>query len=353
MIQRGLLAWLAIVTGGGIVSLALGHGEAAALFAGAGAFALAQATDAAASLEGYRTLVHAQLPRRSVQGVLFRTAVRTLVPVTGAFFYAVFGAYAWTGDAQPHRIAAWWCFAAALVSLALAWRPAADAATRAFFRGPVGRSRRLTARLVVLALLLPVPGSILSASLMDRVRDSGLPLADPGALVAQLLGELAIAFAGVGWLVRRHGRATLERLGLTAMKPAYWLVVVAGVAVLIGFNAGSDWLEHHAFPLLWARDRDTTRLIAGSMGVAASLLLGVSAGAGEEIAVRGALQPRLGILLSAILFAAGHVQYTWFGMATIAVLGLLLGGVRARTNTTTAILVHSLYDVFAALTANT
>jgi membrane protease YdiL (CAAX protease family) len=79
----------------------------------------------------------------------------------------------------------------------------------------------------------------------------------------------------------------------------------------------------------------------------------LSAGLGEEITLRGALQPRLGILLCSVLFASAHVQYTWFGMATIGLLGLALGGIRARTNTTTAIVVHSLYDVYAALTANT
>jgi membrane protease YdiL (CAAX protease family) len=65
--------------------------------------------------------------------------------------------------------------------------------------------------------------------------------------------------------------------------------------------------------------------------------------------VRGALQPRLGLLLSSLLFAALHVQYTWFGMGTVALLGMLLGYLRQRTNTTTAIAVHAAYDVIAAL----
>jgi membrane protease YdiL (CAAX protease family) len=130
-------------------------------------------------------------------------------------------------------------------------------------------------------------------------------------------------------------------------------VVVAGVVGLIVLNWGTEWLEHHAFPALWQRDRDVTLLIAGNLPVATSLLLGLCAGLGEEIALRGALQPRLGIVLSAVLFASAHVQYSWFGMATIGLLGLALGGIRARTNTTTVIVVHALYDVYAALTANT
>ena len=223
---------------------------------------------------------------------------------------------------------------------------------RLFFGSTPGRTRRLTARLLVLALLLPVPGVLLGPSLMATVRSSGTPLADPASLVAQLLGELAIALAGVGWLVRRDARAVLVRLGITAMRPSYFLVAVLGLLAIVALNAGSDWVQHGFFPALWAQDRDVTRYIAGNLSLGTALLLGISAGVGEEVAIRGALQPRLGILLSAVVFATGHVQYTWFGMATIAALGVLLGVIRGRTNTTTAVLVHVIYDIYAALTAN-
>ena len=92
-------------------------------------------------------------------------------------------------------------------------------------------------------------------------------------------------------------------------------------------------------------------MIAGKLTVAASIVLGVSAGVGEELLVRGALQPRAGLFWASILFAAGHVQYTWFGMLTILLLGVALGIVRARANTTTAIVVHGLYDIVAAISA--
>jgi membrane protease YdiL (CAAX protease family) len=351
-VQRGLLAWLGILVAGGLGSLALGHAEGALLFAGAGAFALAQATDAAASLERYREVVRHALPRGSARGILVRALVRSLVPLAGAFLYAALGAFGVTADpGHPQRVAVAWCAGAAIVSLALAFRPVADACSRLFFGPQPGRTRRLTARLVVLALLMPVPGVLLGPALIDTARASGTVLADPGALVAQLLGEVAIALAGVGWLVRREGRAVLARLGLERPRPAHLLVALGGVLALIALNAGGDALEHAVFPALWTQDRDVTRFIAEGLPLTTALLLGVSAGVGEEVVVRGALQPRLGILLSAIVFASGHVQYSWFGMTTIALLGVTLGVVRARTNTTTAILVHVLYDVFAALTA--
>ena len=57
-------------------------------------------------------------------------------------------------------------------------------------------------------------------------------------------------------------------------------------------------------------------------------------------------------MLTAVVFASLHVQYSWVGMLTIALLGALLGLVRSRTNTTTAILIHALYDVFAVLSSH-
>ena len=76
----------------------------------------------------------------------------------------------------------------------------------------------------------------------------------------------------------------------------------------------------------------------------------VSAGVGEEITMRGALQPRLGLKLTSLLFASLHVQYSWFGVLVIFVLGLVLGVVRARTSTSVVMLAHTVFDVVAVFT---
>ena len=109
--------------------------------------------------------------------------------------------------------------------------------------------------------------------------------------------------------------------------------------------------ERHRFHALWLRDQAMVKMIAADLSLAAMLVLGVSAGVGEEVLVRGALQPRVGLIWASLLFAAGHVQYTWFGMLTILALGVTLGLVRRSSNTTTAIVVHALYDIVAALGA--
>lgn len=355
-IARGLFVWLLVIALGGLASALFGQEEGAIFFALSGVLILAQATDAAVAVRGYKDWVESNVPRRTFQGVLFRVLVRSIVPMTGALFFTGIGAWALADGASAlpgHTLAAWWCFGSAAVCALLVWRPAADRVTQLCFRsGPIGRTRRLTARVVVMALLLPVPMRLLFPELLAMLQSSEEPLATPGGLLAQLVGEVVIAVAGVGLLVRRDGRQTLERLGMTAMKPAHFGVAALGLGAIIALNSGMEWMQQRWFHTLWLQDSEVTKLIAADLPVATTLLLGLSAGLGEEISLRGALQPRLGIVLTAIVFACLHVQYSWIGMLTIALLGALLGLVRSRTNTTTAILIHALYDVFAALSSH-
>ncbi len=348
---QGLVAWLAVIGGGSTVCALLGHPELALFFAGAGLFALAQAADAVTAAGGTRAWI-LDAPREGGLGAaLFALLVRAIVPGMGALAYLGIGTYAiQLGNDPVHQISGAWSFVAAAVSLALISRRAADGVASWLFRGgPSTRTRRLTARLVVLGLMLPVPMQAMMPQLLDAMRESPVPLADARGLVAQLLGEIAVALAGVGWLVSRRGRATLERLGLSGVRLPHLGWIVLGLVGAVGINAGMEALQRNFLPDLWRQDQEVTRIIAGNMTVATALVLGISAGFGEEIAMRGALQPRLGIVLTAVLFACGHVQYSWFGMLTITLLGTLLGVVRARTNTSAAIVVHVLYDIVAVL----
>jgi membrane protease YdiL (CAAX protease family) len=351
--QRGLLGWIFVIAGGSVACVLLQHAEMSVFLAAAGILALAQASDAAAAHAAYRHWVHDTLPAGGASGRVVRLFVRAVVPGMGALTYLAIGAYAAElGQDLPHRFAAIWSYVAAGACLLLVARPVADRITSLLFRsGGVGRTRRLAARLVVIALLLPPPMQALQPDLLDAMRSSPTPLADAGALIAQLIGEIAVALAGVGWLVRRATRDTVARLGIEAVRIEHLPFILVGLLGAIGINAGMETMQHALLPELWQRDQQATQLIAGTMPVWTALVLGLSAGLGEEIMLRGALQPRLGIVLTSVLFACGHVQYTWFGMLTITLLGVLLGLVRRRTNTSAAILVHGLYDVFAVLTS--
>jgi len=120
--------------------------------------------------------------------------------------------------------------------------------------------------------------------------------------------------------------------------------------VLFLLNIGADWLQNHYFHKSWEADHRVNEELVRGLTTPLAVLLGATAGIGEEITLRGALQPRLGIPLTATLFAALHVQYSWFGMVAVLLLGVVLGVLRQRSCTTTAMAVHAIYDVMAVFT---
>ena len=152
--------------------------------------------------------------------------------------------------------------------------------------------------------------------------------------------------------MRRDLKQTLERLGIRRMTWGHLAIAALGVAALYGLNTGADWLQQAFFPALWNSDHKMNEALASGLATPEVVLLGLSAGIGEEITLRGALQPRLGLFTTSLLFGALHVQYSWFGIGVIFLLGLVLGAIRSRTTTTVAIVVHVLYDVLAVFSAS-
>jgi len=334
--EKALVTWLALVLLGGVAALALGLAELGALGALAGIFAVSHAAD------------------RDARWVPLHQSLAWTVPVGGCVLFAslVMVPFEDPTGGWTRLLAIGFAGLGAVACLATWPTPAAAAVARVLFRVPEpGRTVRLTARLVLMALLFCVPGWYLVA------RDPDLLLAQDellgaGSLWGGLIGMTMLAFGGVGFLVRRDLRGTLERLGVVVPRPRDLIVIVLGVAFLFLMNGGAEALQRRWFPELWASDQRVNTMLAGRLSRAEAVLLGVSAGVGEELSMRGGLQPRLGLVLTSLVFAALHVQYSWLGMAVILALGLTLGAVRRRTNTTVAILIHALYDLVAVLTVD-
>ena len=331
-----LRPWLLIVTVAGIGGLIAGQADLAGMAALAGLFAVAHAAD----LD----------PRRDM-------AYRSVAWIVPALSTAVFILLGWmisasdyTGRARTLGLALAGIGAAA--SLAAAFRPfAAELARSLFGVSTPSRVLRLAARMAILGTLLAIPVGLAFPMLADQLRESGATLVGGiGPLLSNLAGLILLAFGGVGFLVRRDLRETAERLGLRRLEPRHAVGVLAGVVAMLLINAGAEWVQRTWFPSLWASDQKVNQMIAGDLTRGETLLLGLSAGFGEEIALRGALQPKLGIFRTSVLFALLHVQYSWFGVGIILLLGLVLGTIRNRTSTTVAILVHALYDMFAVFT---
>jgi hypothetical protein len=144
---------------------------------------------------------------------------------------------------------------------------------------------------------------------------------------------------------------TLERLGLSRLTSKQLLVGVGLTVVLLGFDLGVNLAWEQVDPTGYGVLEQVTENLFGSlMTVGGALALGLSAGISEELLFRGALLPRLGLVLTSALFAVGHLQYG-LTVATLEVfvIGLVLGLVRKKASTALCILIHAGYNMTGVL----
>ena len=93
-----------------------------------------------------------------------------------------------------------------------------------------------------------------------------------------------------------------------------------------------------------ARGRPTAQLPS-------ALLLAVGSGLGEELFFRGFLQPRLGILLTSVVFALAHLNYGSVSeVVVVFVLSLALGlAYRVTGNLWTPVAAHFTFNLVQLL----
>jgi uncharacterized protein len=265
-----------------------------------------------------------------------------LVPTTGKISYAQ----------QPLGVS---LIALSAVVAAATWPPAMRRLARFI---PLDVHNPVDA--LALALAVIVIGSQFAFSVfVDLLSlEQSLPAIDLSDLLSEQLPLVLMAAVGVGAFIRRDARATTQRLGL--VRPAWWHVVVALAAagVFIAVAAVMNGLSQSLTPGLAHRLDNTSNhllggLVANPIGVAA---IAVVPACCEETLFRGAVQPRLGIVLTALLFASIHTQYgISFDTLAVLLIGIGLGLIRKYTNTTSSAVTHATYNLvtsfgFAGLT---
>jgi len=114
---------------------------------------------------------------------------------------------------------------------------------------------RLSASVALVTLWMGLPAWLAFRDQITGLLQDPAGFVSPSKLSGGLAGYVVLAFAAVGLFVRRDWRGSLERLGLTALRPSDGLAITAGVAALWLLNAGSEWLERSAFPALWRATR--------------------------------------------------------------------------------------------------
>jgi membrane protease YdiL (CAAX protease family) len=165
---------------------------------------------------------------------------------------------------------------------------------------------------------------------------------------------LVLAVAGVGLFVRRGVRQSADRLGI--VRPAWWHVVlaVAAAGAFFALSVGSVEANHALLPDLARRVDALDQHLFGQLvdtGWAGVIVIALLPGICEDALFRGALQPRLGVVPTALLFTCIHAQYGLsVVLAGVFVLALGLGLIRKYTNTTTSICAHVTYNLLQGIT---
>jgi membrane protease YdiL (CAAX protease family) len=172
-----------------------------------------------------------------------------------------------------------------------------------------------------------------------------------GDLLLQVILFVALAFILTGTGIYRSFRQSSKRLGLRRITPKgvgiAILSVLAIMAVSVTASLVTEWLQPDLVEELEDVTQDMTANIQNPVGAAA---LGLSAGVGEELLLRGAIQPRLGLVLTSLLFALLHTQYgLTFVLVGLFVVGMILGILRNRYGTMAAIIAHALFNTLVVL----
>ena len=210
----------------------------------------------------------------------------------------------------------------------------------------------------VLALIvMPLVPLLLTgnAPFLDPALQSalGIGLEEPGSTVKldtfTLIWTVIGSFFLVGLFVRRDIRGTLERLGLVRPTLRQVAIGIASGILLVSIF----WFFDEAIVMLFEAwgipttdETMVNNLFLVSFTPLAAVIASISAGLGEELSVRGVIQPRFGILISALVFTSLHAyQYAWDGLLSVLLVGICFGILRKYTNTSTSAISHGMYDL--------
>lgn len=178
-----------------------------------------------------------------------------------------------------------------------------------------------------------------------------------GFLVAALAAWLALAYGGFTYDAGGVARAVFRQLGLATSNPFLEVGIGAGLGLLIWpmllVVVGSAAFVFFALGAEGALPAEPPPLIVwiASLPVVVKLGIAASAGVVEEIFFRGLLQPRVGVLLSTLLFVLAHVGYDQpFMLVGITFLSFFFAGLVVwRQNVWSAITAHFLFDAVQLL----
>lgn len=201
-----------------------------------------------------------------------------------------------------------------------------------------------------LAIVLALLGFLIPTAFVDSapatISGSSATALTTG-LLQQLLAFVAIAYAAVGYRNYRTGAEATLRLGIQKPTTTQITMGLAGVlAAFVAANIGgilTQWLQPDVIDSL---ENSIDAITSGVTNPAVAIILALSSGIGEEVLFRGALQPRLGMVLTALLFTFLHAQYgfTWI-LLGLFLIGMIFGWLAKNYGTMAAVVAHVVYNL--------
>jgi uncharacterized protein len=169
---------------------------------------------------------------------------------------------------------------------------------------------------------------------------------DNFALILQAVLLVGIAYFTVGGAINRDFRSVRDRLGLYMPTMRQVVISLSLVVPLLIISMIGGLLTDFFQPGFTEEiDNIVGDVTADLINVQGAILIGLTAGIGEEILFRGAMQPTFGIVFTSIVFMLIHVQYGFsFVLLSLFVTSVVFGIQRMKMNTTCCIITHAAYN---------
>jgi hypothetical protein len=178
-------------------------------------------------------------------------------------------------------------------------------------------------------------------------------------LVSFQITMFVMAFIGTGIITRRTIKQCISRLNIGFPKLKYVLIGILilfaiDYAVWEGVSLIGNYLGGE-FAKKTVEESSNVERVVGLIRNSAQTTIQLAivstvVGIGEELLFRGALQPRFGNTYTSILFASLHFQYlSVIALLEIFIISYILGMIKEKSNTTTTIIIHILYDFVSLL----
>jgi membrane protease YdiL (CAAX protease family) len=205
---------------------------------------------------------------------------------------------------------------------------------------------------VVLGMLGLFIGTSLTPAAEEPPNVDVIPSVGIAELLIQAAAFVAIAYIAAGYPYWRDFLSATERLGI-AVPDLRTIGIAVGAVVASFVVAGiAGYASQQLEPgLNEALDEVVNQMTAQVQNPLGAVILGASAGIGEEAIFRGALQPRYGLVIPSLLFALLHGPQYGFNLALVGLFGvsIILGLERKYVNTTASMITHALYNAVQVL----